>query len=108
MNTFEMFCLIFYALDAVWDTSKNEELGNYLSNANPFLFKDIGSANPEIYESFCKEMPDYIHIEDSYALAIHYIDTLNSAFISTEFQKIGNSKWEQCARAFLSSPHKKG
>ena len=108
MRKFELFCLIFYALDALWDKSKSDELGNYLSNANPFLFKDIGSANPEIYESFCKNMPDYIPVEGSYTLAIHYIDTLHSSFIANEFQKIGNRKWEQCAREFLSSPHKEG
>ena len=43
MNKFELFCLIFFALDNEWDKTQNEELGNYLSDANPFLFADIGN-----------------------------------------------------------------
>ena len=32
------FCMIFLALDADWDETHDEELGKYLSDANPFLF----------------------------------------------------------------------
>ena len=41
MNQFELFCMIFYVLDAAWDETKDPELGNFLSGANPFLFSDI-------------------------------------------------------------------
>lgn len=37
MNKFELFCLIYFALDSEWDKTQNEELGNYLSDANPFF-----------------------------------------------------------------------
>ena len=106
MNTFELFCLVFYALDSAWDESKNKELGDYLSSANPFLFKDIGSADPEIYESFRMMVPAHISLEKSYDLATVYVHTLESTVISRAFQSIGKSKWEECARAYLSSPHK--
>ena len=106
MNSFELFCLIFYALDSVWDTSKNEELGNYLSNANPFLFKDIGSANPDVYEHFKKIIPGQISLEDSFDLAVRYTETLESRSISKALQSIGNSRWVEGAKAYLSSPHK--
>ena len=106
MNAFELFCLIFYALDAVWNENENKELGNYLSDANPFLFKDIGSANPEIYESFRMMIPSHISLKDSFDLANAYVHTLGSDFISNAFQNIGKSKWEECAKIYLSSPHK--
>lgn len=35
MNKFELFCMIFYVLDAEWDESKNPTLGEFLSSANP-------------------------------------------------------------------------
>lgn len=106
MNTFELFCLIFYALDAAWDESKNEELGDYLSSANPFLFKDIGSANPEVYERFQAMLPAKVSLEDSFDLAIEYVNTLGSPFIPEILQKIGKNRWNECAEAYLSSPHK--
>lgn len=43
---------MFYALDAIYDESPNEELGNYLSGLNPFLFNDEGSADPAEYQAF--------------------------------------------------------
>ena len=49
MNKFELYCMIYYVLDAEWDESKNAELGKFLSSANPFQFRDIGSADPVIY-----------------------------------------------------------
>ena len=106
MNTFELFCLIFYALDAVWDESKDKELGNYLSNANPFLFKDIGSANPEVYDFFCTMIPIYISLEDSFDIATKYVKALKNASISSAFQSIEKSRWEECAKAYLELPHK--
>ncbi len=38
MNQFELFTMIFYVLNAKWDETKDEILGDLLSNANPFLF----------------------------------------------------------------------
>jgi len=43
---------MFYALDAIYDENPNDELGNYLSGLNPFLFDDEGSADPAEYEEF--------------------------------------------------------
>lgn len=58
MNTFELYCMVFYMLDATWDESHNKELANYFSSANPFLFADIGSANPAVYKHFCDIIPE--------------------------------------------------
>lgn len=52
MNIYKSFVYMFYALDAIYDESPNEELGNYLSGLNPFLFDDEGSADPAEYEEF--------------------------------------------------------
>ena len=54
MSKYELFCMIFYVLDAEWDETKNKHLGTFLSAANPFLFKGTGSAVPAIYEHFVK------------------------------------------------------
>ncbi len=79
---FELFCLIFYALDSVWDASHDEHLGQYLSDANPFLWAEKVSANPAIYDAFCKCIPqENIALEDSYYLAQSYIDTLPACYM---------------------------
>ena len=52
MNIYKSFVYMFYALDAIYDENPNEELGNYLSGLNPFLFDDEGSADPAEYEEF--------------------------------------------------------
>ena len=56
MNIYKSFVYMFYALDAIYDENPNDELGNYLSGLNPFLFDDEGSADPAEYEEF-KEKP---------------------------------------------------
>jgi len=52
MNIYKSFVYMFYALDAIYDENPNDELGNYLSGLNPFLFDDEGSADPAEYEEF--------------------------------------------------------
>ena len=60
MNKFELFCMIFFALDADWDETKDSTIGEYLSSANPFLFEDTGSADPAVFDQFCNNVPDNI------------------------------------------------
>ena len=64
MAQFELFCAVFYALDAVWektggeqfrksgfedDTVQNEDLRQFLSDANPFLWRHKPQQTPQCY-----------------------------------------------------------
>ena len=69
MNKFELYCMIFFVLDAAWDENHNPTLGEFLSGANPFLFTDIGSADPRVYNHFCEVIPNEITVENSYGIA---------------------------------------
>ena len=40
VNRFELYCMIFYVLDAEWDENHNETLEVFLSEANPYTFTD--------------------------------------------------------------------
>lgn len=106
MNKFELFCMIFYALDASSDNSRSEILINYLSDANPFLFADNGSAVPEIYNYFCDVIQENITIENSYDLAVKYIEALGKKDISEAFYRISKDDWISSVNAYLSAPHK--
>ena len=57
MTQFEEFCLIYYALDSVWNNSRNENLGEFLSECNPFLWKSLDSADPAMFAEFCELFP---------------------------------------------------
>ena len=106
MNRFELFTLIFYALDAVWDESHEEELGKYLSDANPFIFEDIGSAVPAVYDEFCNVIDGDITIENSYDKALSYIHSLDNKQIEEAFAQISRTEWFESVSEYLASEHK--
>ena len=106
MNKFELFCMIFCALDASWENSRSEAVGSYLSDANPFLFADNGSAVPEIYNRFCDVIQGNITIENSYDLAVKYIEALGEKDISEAVCRIGKDDWLSSVNVYLSAPHK--
>ena len=59
--------------------------GEYLSGANPFLFADIGSADPAVFTHFCEVVTDNITVANSYSLAQKYINDLNNESITKAF-----------------------
>lgn len=106
MNKFELFCMIFYVLDAEWDESRNPILGDFLSSANPFLFDDLCSAVPEIYDNFCSVISEPITIKNSYEKALNYVHSLNNDVISKAFTSIDEKEWTECTVDYLSQDHK--
>ncbi len=110
LTNFELFCLIFYALDAVWDDSHDKKLGEYLSDANPFLWAEKVSADPAVYDDFCKYIPqERIAIEESYDFARGYINVLPARYVKAvrnAFAVITKEKWLNSVEKYLSNPHK--
>lgn len=106
MTRFELYCMIYFALDSEWEESKSEELGNFLSSANPFLFKDIGSADPAIYKEYCEKIPEKIAPIESYEYAKKYIDFLANSVISDAFISMTKEEWDEALQEYLSHEHK--
>ncbi len=106
MNQFELFCLIFYCLDAAWEARRDPRLAEYLSEANPFLFTDVGSADPGVYEDFCRKIAGRVPLEESYAAAAAYLDGIGNDAVKEAFAAVGEDEWLDGARAYLSSGHK--
>ena len=79
MSKYELFCMIFYVLDAEWDETKNKHLGTFLSNP--------------------------ITIENSYEFALHYINSLHDHGLSRVFNRINKAEWTDCVKEYLSSNH---
>ena len=102
MKAFELFTMIYYVLDAYWDDHKSEELGQFLSGMNPFLFKGEGSAIPYIYTEFCDFLNGReIKIENSFELATEYIDELAEPYIREAFKWISKEKWLESCKDYV-------
>ena len=107
MNRFELFTMVFFVLDGYWDEHKNDELGEFLSSMNPFLFEDIGSAVPDIYSDFCKFIGDRnITLENSFDIAKEYINGIGVGCVLDAFRWIDEQKWKSSCEEYLSEPHK--
>lgn len=114
MNQFELFCIMYFALSYVWENSHNEKYENlifFLGDVNPFIWKDIGSADPAIFIEFCKMVPQKeISLEESYKVASEYINALPYYYaddVREAFKEIDPEKWLKAAKEYLSQPHKK-
>lgn len=84
-------------------------MGSYLSDANPFLFADIDSADSACYDDYCKFVnKSYIELSDSYKTAKSYIENLDIPDVAEVFMKTDEEQWLAAAKKYLSSPHKGG
>ena len=102
MEKYDLFCLIFLALDSDWDETHDEELGRYLSDANPFLFAERTSAVQDVYEDFCSYIGDRtITIDNSFDLAEGYIKNLNIPAVEKSFSELERRQWIEGVDQYL-------
>ena len=107
MNKFELFTMIFYALDLYYDENPSEELGQFLSEMSPFTFKQIGSADPAVFIEFCQFIgDDKITIDNSYEKAKEYVASITEIDIATPFQATDEEKWKRGCEQYLKTDHK--
>lgn len=107
MNSFELFSLIFLALDADWDETHDEELGRYLSDANPFLFAENVSAVQSVYIKFVSFLGDrVITKENSFKVAMDYIHMLDIPAVTKSFSELNETQWLDAVDEYLATPHK--
>ena len=59
-----VFIAMYRALDCLFDETQREDLGNYLSEANPYLFTDRKSADPAVYAGFSNCYDKYFTDDD--------------------------------------------
>ena len=98
MNVYKSFVFMFYALDAIYDEAPNEELGNYLSGLNPFLFDDEGSADPAEYEEFKKSYKKHFDdraeaVSDIYEFCKEYLSANAPPEVTEAFSQTEKRDW---------------
>ena len=107
MTQFELFCMVYYVIDAYYDQNKNDVLREYLSDANPFLFEESESADPAVFAEFCSIIDKPIDPSNSYAMAKKYIESLDIPELYDSFSSVSESDWQEGLETFLSNLHKK-
>lgn len=108
MNAFELFCLVYFLLDRAWDRSRDDELGQYLSDADPFIWEDEGSADPAIYSEFIQRVPKDIDVDGSYEIAKRYVKSLDSTSVLNAFETVSPEQWLHAVKRYLAQEHKGG
>lgn len=98
MLMYDVFVLMFDALDAIYDEEPNETLGNYLSGLNPFWFSDEGSADPAEYEefkeAFLKQFKEKEPTpEEAYVFCKNYLKLNAPKEVNAAFDKIDKDDW---------------
>ena len=110
MTNFELFSLIYFVLDAEYDSSdkSDEQLMHFVSELNPFLWAEESSADPAYYEEFKSFMKDKtIGSDMGYSLALEFLSNdIYYSKIPEYFQKTTIEEWISAAKEYLSEPHK--
>ena len=92
---------MYYALDAAYDNSHNKALGKYLSDANPFRFKDEGSADPAVYSEFKSliesENGSEHDVSFAYAFVRRYLAEEGPELISAFDSVADENSWNEAA-----------
>ena len=93
-DAYSTFINMFQALDALWDECQDETLAGFLSEASPFTFGGMGSADPAIWAEFsaaftCRFPEGSASLEDAHQMVVGYLEG-----ISNEYSKVypGNKR----------------
>lgn len=98
MAVYDVFILMFDALDTIYDEEPNDSLGNYLSGLNPFLFEGRGSADPAEYDEFKAAYMKFFEekeptAEKTFSFCKEYLKKNAPKEVINAFEKIEIDDW---------------
>lgn len=84
-DAYSTFVNMFLALDALWDECHDDTLAGYLSEANPYFFKDKGSADPAIWAEFSAAFSlrfseGNASLEDAHQMVVGYLEGISDEY----------------------------
>ena len=104
MTKYELFAMIFYALDAYYEEDVPEDINNFLGDMCPFTFADENSADPVVYEDYCEFIGNKeISLENSFLLAKEYISQIKDLDLKEAFDDLTEEFWIQGCKEFLGT-----
>ena len=109
MNEFELFTIMYFWIDCYYEKNTNDRINNLISEMNPFLWKDIGSADPAYYDDFCRFIKGKtITLDNSFELAKSFIKTIDYVDITEAFDEPDYDKWQDGCKKYIAEEHKGG
>ena len=108
MNEFELFSLIYIALDEYYDSETcDNDINTFISGLSPFTFTNIGSADPCEYKKYQKFINGRkITIDNSLEIAKEYIKQIDYVDVREPFEVMTEQEWKSACNTYLSEPHK--
>ena len=107
MNKFELFTLIYFWLSRYYKDETDDRIINQLSEMNPFIWADIGSADPAVYIEYCAFLGEKeISLENSLSIAKDYVKTIDYVDVTAAFKNIDPEEWIHGCEKYLSTEHK--
>lgn len=98
VDAYKAYVTMFYALDAAYDNNNSTELGQFLSAANPFLFKGEGSADIAVYEGFRADYPRNAEEAEALNFVRDYL-AKQGKFLLAAFDSIANADaWKEALK----------
>lgn len=98
VDAYKAYVTMFYALDAAYDENNSNELGQFLSAANPFLFKDEGSADIAVYEGFRADYPNDAEEAEALDFVRGYL-AKQGEFLLSAFDSIASADaWDEALK----------
>ena len=106
MDVYTIFKLMYFALDSKKKKNKDDDLGQYLSEMNPFLWNDEGSADPAMYSKFKAKFQENFNsnecsVEDSYNFTKSFLkadDNINAKKALGVFSNISLEEWIEASK----------
>lgn len=95
MNASTIFIAMYRALECLYAEAPTDSLREYVSDMNPYLFKDRNSADPSIKDAFIQKIHSKnqasLSPEESYQMVCHFLrdDTPYEPL----FRKISIKEW---------------
>lgn len=110
MNEYELFTMIYFVLDAYFEKDIEDPfISTVLSDMNPFVWADKGSADPAMYSEYLEFLNGRaITLENSFDIAKEYVKTIDFADVTAAFEEMSENDWMNYCKKYLSEPHKGG
>ena len=101
-----LFIAMYRALDCLYDENPREDLGNYLSEANPYLFTDHNSADPAVFAGFSDYFDshynsDNVKIGEGYKFVRKYLSSKHLSYygdFTQIFDGISLEEWSDLCK----------
>ena len=105
------YIAMYGVLEAIFDEEPTEERRDYLTDANPYIWKTRISADPAEYARWQKFYKltfgdKQLNTDEAYDFALKYLETYTT--LSTDFTKVTKKQWATLCNIIKEEEHYEG